>query len=290
MDIQRLLNRAPKLPDFEANYQAFQLETIQGSGERFTVLIAACSATEFRVIQTISNKVIECMFGESAANFQGFIDLLQEDLEHHLSANKSLSDWIAPISGVTKSQLHTTRSATGMEGVLFQAITSYASLNQGEIVTKAMNELLDLEQDEDRPTVQLVKNVKSLIEQRAKHLANNFRKQITLSNGSEISMDYVGAHYNAGFSNFDVKQPKQAMNLAKAKLYDLQSLKADANRMAVKQEFELLAYLPNSSSKQTQKLLGELENSADEKSLRVRHFQSFSEMANTIIESEQKYG
>lgn len=287
MDIEKLLKRAPKRPEYEAIFQAFQLETIQGSGERFTVLIAASSETEFRVIQAIDYKTLQCMFGDSAASFQGFIDILHEDLEHYVASGKNLSDWQPSVTGVTKSKLHKTRSASGLEGVLFQAITSYASLNQGDIVTNAMNEILKTENADDRKTAQLVGNVKSLVEAKAKALSENFRKTAKLSNGSSVFVDYLGIQYNAGFSNFDVKQPKSSLNLAKAKLYDLESLKIDRKKAGTEQSCELLAYLPKQSTKETKKLLDELERSADDKELIVRHFSEFSQIADHIVSVEK---
>lgn len=288
MDIQKLLNRAPSLPEYEAAYQAYQLETIQGSGERFTVLIAAKSKTEYRVIQTISAKTLHCIFLDKAVNFQGFINLLQEDIESNLSKGKELSDWVPSLSGVTKSPIHKTRSASGIEGVLFQAITSYASLNQGDIVTRNMNDIFEREENDTSQVGRIITNVKSIIEQRAKHLSSNFQKQVTVSNGSSISMDYVGILYNAGFSNFNVQNTKQAHTLAKAKLYDLENLKKDRDRLQTDQSFELLTYLPSGAKDEAKRLFEDLEKSADKKYLRVRSLATFEDFAETIIQAEQK--
>lgn len=93
MNIQDILNKAPALPEFQAQYQAFQLEAIQGSGERFTVLLAAKSQAEFKIIQAVSPKVLQCMFLDYAKNIQGFISLLHDSLERYLAQGHALESW-----------------------------------------------------------------------------------------------------------------------------------------------------------------------------------------------------
>ena len=134
MDIKQLLKQAPDLPSFQGHYQAIQLEPIAQSNERISVLILATSKDDFKIIKTLTPEIITCMLGDSADQVSSIIDLTQESISEHLANKGKFDDWQPPFSGIYKSKSHQTLS-TDIEGVLFQGITSYSSLYQGNLVS-----------------------------------------------------------------------------------------------------------------------------------------------------------
>lgn len=290
MNIVDLLQQSPDLPEYQGQYQAIYFEPIRQSGERFTVAIAAQSATESKVVQTIDPKIVKCMYGQLASNVQSFIGIITDSLNQHLATGGKLKDWTAPISGVYKGPLQSTYSNKGIEGIIFQGITSFGSLYNGQIVADALQELYpenDTAQVESENT-RLITSVKQSLVEIDKIFSQRFNQRVKTKTGATVSIDYLGAHYNAGLSNFNVKSAKNASGAAQQKLFQLDVLRADRKAEAINdhQEFELLVSMDANASSEHQDQLGELILSADTLGLHVVNFNSQQQIVQHIVNRE----
>lgn len=287
IDFSKLSKYAPSLPPLQAQFQAIQLETIAGSNERFTVLVVAKTNTEYRIIQTISAEILNCMFKENGDNMQGFIEITQDSLELHLANNQPLEAWQPPISGVFKSDICNTRSHD-INGVLFQAITSSASLYQGDLIQKPIDEILGVEQiSNDTINQRLKTNVRQLILKSKPEFKDRFDKKITLIKGSFVNIDYAGIKFNASISDFNVNHKKTAIDRAKSKLFDLDVLRSNQANSTTpeQQQFELLVGFDKEDNQQSD-LLNQLTEQADMLDLMVRGLKDSQQIATHIIKLE----
>lgn len=192
-----------------------------------------------------------------------------------------------PLSGVTKSTLHTTRSASGIEGVLFQAITSYASLNRGDIVTSAINQLQSIDAyEKDAFSQRLITSVKDILTAKNQSYAHRFGGKVTVKNNGKMTIDYLGINLNAGISDLNIKQPIVSFNKAKAKLFDLKVLKEQqAKSTLFNTRFELIANF-DKDKKEQRSLINNLETLAQEIGINVIGLPSPQSIASRIEQLE----
>jgi len=287
MKIESLLKHAPDLPEYQADFMAIQFEPIELSGERITIAVAAQSKSEFKVIQSLSPELLKCMYGKKAVNIQGFITLAVESLSEHLTAGHTLSQWQSPLGGVASTQIISSRSAKGMEGILFQAFTSFASLYQGNLVTNPIKEMLNTEDESnfENQSQRLITQVKECM---PKPFKDRFNKKIVVHNGSEVAIDYLGINLNACMTSLDVRQPASAVQRTKAKLLDLEVLKEFRAKEGLNdnQKFELLINL-NQTEAQQKDIVGNLINLADTLEIMVRGYGNVTDIAEYIVQAEK---
>jgi len=284
------LHQAPDMPDYKGKYRVIYFEPISGSGERFTIgIIAQSSQGEFRVIQTISPKSMVCMYGKEISVQAGnLVSLVIESAKDHLNAGVDLEKWSPPLSGIETSETYYTQSKAKLDGILFQAITSYASLYKGKLVDNGLgdynNELSDA--DAEEMAVSLVKQVKILLP--SEHYRSHWNKEVIVKENSRINIDYLGNFYNANISNFNIKKIKSAYDLAKGKLFDLELLRDKRQHEVtdINQEFELLVALKNNANSKAKDLAYQLEELADSRDLRVVSKPSADQLAKRIREKE----
>jgi hypothetical protein len=229
----------PALPSYSAKYRVIQFEPIFASGERFTVGIMVQAERESVAIQTILPKTLKCMFSGSYRNAFNLIATIISSADAYLKSGKSIEDWRAPFDGVYLSETRNTLSANKLDGVLFQAITSFSSLYQGKITDLAINEIVgDKEQDMlDLETGKLIANIKKMLSETYKQ---RFNKRISLKNGFTVHVDYDGPYLKADIANFVVKHPKAALDKAKSKLIDFQVYRDEIQTSLVNNNFEFI--------------------------------------------------
>lgn len=281
---------APELPDYQARYRAVYFEPIAHSGERFTVgILAQSQAGEHTVLQTLSSQAMRCMYGENHPAFANLIGLVLESAKAHLDAKLPLEEWAPPLGGIDLSDIQTTYSNAGMEGVLFQAVSNYASLYQGEIVTKGLNDLAGIEPKEESDSdTGLIQRVKAILVNCDGRFSGRWRQEVVVKDGAKVKIDYLGAHYNANLSNFDVKQIGHAYNLAKAKLFDLEVLREKRSREALdnQQRYELLIALSETERREAHDRYREIETLADGLELRVVKKSTAEQLADRIMQQD----
>lgn len=201
-----------------------------------------------------------------------------------------MTEWQPPFSGVSVGPVQKTRSQAGIEGVLFQAITSYASLYQGELTQRGLAEhdAGTLLESEDAINSNLIQQVKTLCIKRNPDFAGRWRQEVAVKQQARIIIDYLGVHYNANLASFDVKQISHAFRMAKAKLFDLEVLREKRSHEAIAdtQRYELLIALPPSRKGEPNDRFGELETLADSRQLRVVRGNGAEALAARILQSE----
>lgn len=125
----KLLLKIPEFPNYRAIWAPIYFEPIMGSGERLTVAIVAIAENgEFKIKQSIRQHVVKAMYGNKSDQFNSLIELIIYNLTSHLNNLRKLSDWHAPMQGVTLGKIKQT-SSTDMIGVLRQAVMLTASLS-----------------------------------------------------------------------------------------------------------------------------------------------------------------
>lgn len=279
---------APKLPEYKASYRAIYFEPIALSGERFAIGIMAKSDTgETRLVQTLSSKVMHCMYGEDYQAINNLVSLVLKGAQSHLKSGQELSTWRPPLSGVYLGEIQTTHSNSGMEGVLFQAISNYSSLYRGEIITNGLNDYEgneDIEIDDDL-NIGLIQQVRSIIVSKRPDYANRWKKEVIVKDNTKVRIDYLGAHYNANLSNFDVIDITRAFNFAKAKLFDLEVLREKRKRETIssQQQYELLVSMPNTERTAAHERFVDIVSLADARELSVVKEPSAEKLAARIL-------
>ncbi|WP_392565832.1 hypothetical protein RHO15_09730 [Utexia brackfieldae] len=124
-----LLKLIPTPPTYKAVWAPIYFEPIAGSGEKFTIAVAAIAESgEYKVKQSIRQHVVKAMYGNKSDQFTSLIDLIISSLSAHLDKTKQFNNWIAPIQGVSLGNIKNTAS-TDMLGVLRQAVMLTASLS-----------------------------------------------------------------------------------------------------------------------------------------------------------------
>ncbi|ESS73980.1 hypothetical protein MGMO_8c01190 [Methyloglobulus morosus KoM1] len=293
MILDTFKRQAPVLPQFTASYRSIYFEPIIGSGERFVIGIMALAETgESRVLQTLSEKTMRSMYGDKTDQIRGLVSLILESAESHLKAEFPLEQWQPPVSGAFAGMTQKTYSNNGLEGVLFQAITSYASLYKGKIVKDGLSELTDNELPEDeaeRNTDSLIQQVKNILQLQPIDYQSHWKKVVRIKENSAITIDYLGARYNANLSNFDVKDIGNALKVAKAKLFDLDVLREKRQHevFSSEQNYELLIGLKNDAPNDAKDCFVQIEQLADTKNLRVIKKATPQEMADRILLQEK---
>ncbi|HDS8563014.1 TPA: hypothetical protein QHU73_003375 [Klebsiella pneumoniae] len=129
LNYDELFKSAPPAPSYEAVWAPVYLEPMMGSGEKFTVIIAAYAKDgSVRVCSTMRPHVVKAMYGNKHSQFNSIIELLIESLETHLKANKEFKGWIPPLVSAQLGSVSLAQSSD-MTGVLRQAIQLTASLS-----------------------------------------------------------------------------------------------------------------------------------------------------------------
>ncbi|MGP0903503.1 hypothetical protein [Serratia sp. CY76391] len=129
LDYNKLLKSAPRPPSFRATWAPVYLEPVMGSGEKFTVIIAAYSEDGVvRVCNAIRPDVVKAMYGNKHSQFHSIIEIIIQNLENHLKMHKSFSGWKSPIVGAVLGGI-TSAQSSDMTGILRQAVQLTASLS-----------------------------------------------------------------------------------------------------------------------------------------------------------------
>ncbi|CNF27340.1 Uncharacterised protein [Yersinia rohdei] len=129
LNYNQLSSLAPKAPRYSASWAPVYFEPMMGSGEKFTVIIAACGVDgSVRVCSAIRPHVIKAMYGNKHSQFTSLIAVIINSLESHLSKENSFNEWKSPIFGAALGDVSLAQSSD-MTGVLRQAIQMTASLS-----------------------------------------------------------------------------------------------------------------------------------------------------------------
>lgn len=285
MILDGLKQSMPPLPPFQGKYRVIYLEPIRYSGERLSIAIMAVSGETIKVLQTISPKKLKCMYGTKATAMNNLIGLIIESAHNHLQAGQAIEEWQPPFSGVELGQIKKTRYQKGFDNMLYQAITSYASLYDGDIVDN-INQLLDGNEDEhDEATSLLITSVKNSL---GTGYQKYFRKKVSLLKGDQITIDYLGIKFNADIANFNVVQPGMAERNAKAKLLDIQTLRDERQSEQINDNLKVgvMLFEPKAPNKKTAAAIRQIVHMAESRNIAVDICQTTKQLADIIRERD----
>lgn len=287
-----MIDQFPSLPPYKAIYAPIYLEPIMGSGERLTVAIAAVGYDEkFKVVQTLPEKVIECLYGNEKENFSGLIGVITSSAINHLREKQNLEYWEPPFTGAILGEITETYAAD-LNGVFVQALKMHSSLSH---LPGTKSEVEEVEYNKKW----WIDKIKDNFEQKNNRLfIQNFDKKFSFYKkytAVETKYDYAGNHYVANISRLPFgRYLSNYVNDAKIKLFDLESIKkaasSDATLFPDKNiSFELLLYMPPKykRSKKASAAFHSLEEAGDDRELMVVSIQSPEEAYERILKAEK---
>lgn len=178
---------------YQANWLPVQYEPIAGSGESYTIAIAAYSNTDtdHRVIRTLSDKALNCLFVDRQKEVKNQIEWVLETLEIALE-NNQLMEWEPPLSGFKKGRYNETY-AHSMLDVVNQAIA------QSTILFTQLDSFKDLEYTpKHRFGVQVRQKIITLNPELQPYVNRPLKEM-----GLNFSIDFYNETYAAGLSTIN---------------------------------------------------------------------------------------
>ena len=280
-------DQAPKLPDYQARYRIIYFEPIVDSGERFSIgIMAQANDGESRVIQTLDNKTIRHMYGDNALQINNLIALILESAKEALESVIEIDNIFLPMGGTSLSKTQTSYSNQGMQGILFQALTSYSSLYKGEII-EAGFALQDAAQEDiqENSNRHLLGDVKDVLNAMHYNQKIQWQSKVNINTGSTVTIDVLAPHYNANLSNFNIKHVQTAFNNAKSKLFDLELIRNSRQNEVINNAmgYELLVSLNPHADERYSEQVDLLTDLADTLELRVISCNTPKHIAEHII-------
>lgn len=283
----------PDNPSVSAQWAPIYFEPIQGSGEQFVVAVAAQAENGASLVRsTIDRKVLRCMYGASAEQIAGFIELLCESIEEHFAAGGQLLKWeaIAP-----NCNMGTQRVALGndLDSILSQACRLTASLS------KAMRMQEESGIDSSAASVEVdywLQRVKRAVHARIPTLESRFNNSVRLNaEAPAVRIGYNGAHIVA---NFDALVPGRGLadrrQRAKARIVDLQIVRDVDKALTLRESYELMLWVPSRREPSyderqiddARSIFAELEEFGDRHELRVVSLADANAAAERILKAE----
>ncbi|MDX8384163.1 MAG: hypothetical protein R8M45_08780 [Ghiorsea sp.] len=284
------LKHLPPLPSKTYVSHPVYFEPIQGSGERFTVLIAVISP-EVVIHKTMRQETVEAMLGSRAASFLGMIDLCAKSLAIHLKDEQSFETWQPPTSGFHKGKAFEEFSDNSTD-TLRVASQFYASMGFLPSIADFEEEPVKAKRD------RWLDLVEKELEKQAPSLLDYTRQKFRVSNKArETAIDYIGRRYAANLGKLDPGQQFTAgIRAAKAKMWDMEALRESRGSLLSDRvsSFELILWRPDFNSpayserqiNSLKEALHELEEEGDKRELRVYQAETSDLAAKRIILQE----
>lgn len=284
----------PAVPGLRASWAPLYIEPMDGSGERIAVAVVAVDGQgAFHVHPTLSLRVINCMYGQGAAAFEGVVDFAIDVLQGHLATGGSLNDWVPPFRSC---HLGNIRNAVGrdLEHVALSGAALTSSLSGSGIAeaAKRVDENGEVALDVDR----WLQQIRDKVRAQTPHLDARFNGEVVVKAGASATrIGYLGERIAA---NFDMLVPGPNLSnkrfRAKSRLVDLQILKDQLDMFATRNAYELMLWIPEKDSPgysqrqldSAHSALSEIVAFADEHELRVRPFHRADEAAQRILAAE----
>ncbi|PMI33537.1 hypothetical protein BCT30_05035 [Enterovibrio norvegicus] len=221
----------PEMPSYQGFWNAIYFEPIVGSGERITIAVSAASVNgEYRVVRATRPELFECLYGIQAPRINNMVDIVIKSLEGELAKNKSIDTWVPPFDGIIKGA-NTYAVDENMTGILKQGLRFCASLSQLSI---------DAERDDveevqpKRYSSKFSKKIKNIIQGTHPSLMANFHQKIKISESGSDALTEYGFLNDRYVTNFGLLLPSRlssSLNIIKAKIYDIESLKKSSYLM-----------------------------------------------------------
>lgn len=253
----------PELPTFSAQWWPISIEPMLGSGERFTIGIAAKGSDgSVLVKRTLPNKTLKCIStNEVAERLSDVINLAIFSANHYLDNQISLDSWLPPTENIVVGRPRESL-AENIENIIWQAInlTSFVSSNlQYEEYILHTNE-------HKRLAFKWKRNIKDAVANRNEKLLKLFDQKVSLTNGGfNKKIGFLYNNYAVNFAYVNNKDSKKyyddLLEQIQAKLWVLDLLRAQVTSTVKVTEVELLI---NASHSENNSLVYDLVNEINE--------------------------
>lgn len=290
LNYDELLTLAPRTPSFRATCAPVYLEPMMGSGEKFTVIIAACSEDgTVRVCNAIRPHVVKAMYGNKHNQFNSIIELLIKSLENHLNVHKNFSGWVSPIVAARLGEVFQAQSSD-MTGVLRQAVQLTASLSSLDFFS-AEDENDDKYSSENTWANQL----KAKIIYEKPSFEQYFNREFKVDGQARAAkIFYLSSNVAINTDRLIPTNLASHLDRNKARILDLLSVKD--HDMYERKTFEFLVYRPQDDDPtygkpqfiKLNEALHTLQEIGDKHSIRVVPVTTVQQAANRLIKVEDQ--
>lgn len=264
-----------------ATWTPIYWQPVMGSGERIMAGALVDFENEITAHRLISNDVLKTLYGSSAKNLEKLLDTafgLQQQMAQSIGLNK-----LPELMGLHQGATHTTIANSRLEA-LRQALLLYSSMCNMDV--------LDDASDEDKPIFSDA-NKRFFTEVR-EHTAithpaylNYFSRQSPLFSGGEpVKFGFLSEKSIVHFSVLHHIRQQQSVSAARAKLWELSGARdyigtKAAMIMAVPRFDD--ATLGSNQIEAAKKNIGEIEQEADKREMRLYCVNTASEGASQLI-------
>lgn len=288
-DFDDLFKKSKESPLYSAFWVPIYFEPMMGSGEKFTVVIAAIGCDgAVRVCNTIRPHVIKAMYGNKHSQFNSLINVIINSLNSHLSEQRNFHEWVSPISGVNVGDI-TKSQSTDMTGVLRQAIQLTASLSSLDFFSEENNE------DQYSSEFTWANQVRDSVIRSKPCYSPYFNREFKVAGEARATKIFFLSDRIA--INTDRIIPGQIathLDRSKARIFDLLSVR-DMD-IFTRTTFEFIVYRPEDSDptynksqiKRLNEALLEIQEVGDKHSIRVVPVTAPHKAAKRIIKAESK--
>ncbi|MDW7782283.1 hypothetical protein [Morganella morganii] len=288
-DFDDLFKKSKENPLYSASWVPIYFEPMMGSGEKFTVVIAAIGCDgAVRVCNTIRPHVIKAMYGNKHTQFNSLINVIINSLNSHLSEQRNFHEWVSPISGVNVGDI-TKSQSTDMTGVLRQAIQLTASLSSLDFFSEENNE------DQYSSEFTWANQVRDSVIRFKPCYSPYFNREFKVAGEARATKIFFLSDRIA--INTDRIIPGQIathLDRSKARIFDLLSVR-DMD-IFTRTTFEFIVYRPEDSDptynksqiKRLNEALLEIQEVGDKHSIRVVPVTAPHKAAKRIIKAESK--
>ncbi|QZY62856.1 hypothetical protein K7H99_11300 [Providencia rettgeri] len=287
-DFNELLSKSKQHASYRAAWVPVYFEPMMGSGEKFTIVIAAIGSDGVvRVCSTIRPHVIKAMYGNKYAQFNSLIKIIIDSLDAHLKGKGSFLDWKSPISGARIGEVSESQSSD-MTGILRQAIQLTASLSSLDFFS---------EESEDQYSSEFTwaNQVKDGVIKLRPNYSPYFNREFKVAGEARATKIFFLSDRSA--INTDRIIPGQIaphLDRNKARIFDLLSVRdMDIFERTI---FEFIVYRPEKNDptynkrqiKKLEEALLEIQEVGDKHSIRVVPVTTPNAAVRRIIKAETK--
>ena len=211
----------PALPETTGCWRPVYLEPIVGSGEKISIAVIGVSGKSYKVIQSVRNELLDCLYGKQAENISSMITWVIESLNNQLRLKGSLEEWESPITGV-EIGAETTARGSNIDDILRQAIRFSASLSTLSLDAERSD-------DDEQPkkyTEHWARSISTAMVDINPQLLSSFGKKVQLGETNLLtSFGFIYGEYTANFGLLVPSRLSASLNNVKAKLLDLETFK-----------------------------------------------------------------
>ncbi|MBB3159606.1 hypothetical protein FHS25_000038 [Rhizobium laguerreae] len=287
----------------QARWAPILFAPISGSYERLVVGVAAVNNDGFHLELANSLHRLHCFYGENAVGVVTAIqiagDYLQADLA--LRSQEALTHPDTAVSGIEIGELREAegRSLKDIAESWMAALSSLYDLMDAKSAESSPPLLASVEADVSGDRLPFM--VCDYVKGKRAGLQHHFSSDLVANNkrrdkrdSQEPVVDYSGSRLVANFGTLRVSALSRSFELVKLRLWDLDTVKVRERDSMIQRQYELILQRPNKfdpqvSDKQHNKLslaLQELEEQADEKSLRLRPMDSVEQIGEHVLTVE----